>query len=84
MVERSKDENMVLKGLKGAHSTVDSDEPVMEKEKSSKQGTKIADIDADVEINLEKVQAKAYNLDLDHQEKVLSMLDVNDEEPAGV
>nr|GFC51552.1 hypothetical protein [Tanacetum cinerariifolium] len=26
----------------------------------------------------------AYNLDLDHQEKVLSMLDVNDEEPAGV
>nr|GFB62371.1 hypothetical protein [Tanacetum cinerariifolium] len=41
---------------------------------------KIADIDADVEINLEKVQAEAYNLDLDHQEKVLIMLDVNDEE----
>nr|GEY10320.1 hypothetical protein [Tanacetum cinerariifolium] len=28
--------------------------------------------------------AEAYNLDLDHQEKVLSMLDVNDEEPADV
>nr|GEZ57865.1 hypothetical protein [Tanacetum cinerariifolium] len=41
-------------------------------------------IDADVEINLEKVQAEAYNLDLDHQEKVLSMMDVNDEEPADV
>nr|GFB96813.1 hypothetical protein [Tanacetum cinerariifolium] len=56
----------------------------MEKEKSSKQGKKIADIDTDVEFNLEKAQAEAYNLDLDHQEKVLSMLDVNDEEPADV
>nr|GEV77358.1 retrotransposon protein, putative, unclassified [Tanacetum cinerariifolium] len=44
----------------------------------------IADIDADVEINLEKAQAEAYNLDLDHQEKVLSMMDVNEEEPADV
>nr|GEY29942.1 hypothetical protein [Tanacetum cinerariifolium] len=41
----------------------------MEKEKSSKHGRKIADIDADVEFNLEKAQAEAYNLDLDHQEK---------------
>nr|GEX29246.1 hypothetical protein [Tanacetum cinerariifolium] len=47
-------------------------------------GRKIVDIDVDVEINLEKVQAEAYNLDLNHQEKVLSMLDVNDDEPAGV
>nr|GEU44580.1 putative ribonuclease H-like domain-containing protein [Tanacetum cinerariifolium] len=68
-VERLEEENMVLKELKGVHFTIDSDEPVMEKEESSKQGRKIADIDADVEINLEKVQAKAYNLDLDHQEK---------------
>nr|GEU39764.1 hypothetical protein [Tanacetum cinerariifolium] len=51
-------------------------------EESSKQERKIIDIDVDVEINLEKVQAEAYNLDLDHQKKVLSMLDVNDEEPA--
>nr|GEY81494.1 hypothetical protein [Tanacetum cinerariifolium] len=28
--------------------------------------------------------SEAYNLDLDNQEKVLSMLDVNDEEPAGL
>nr|GEU31726.1 retrovirus-related Pol polyprotein from transposon TNT 1-94 [Tanacetum cinerariifolium] len=45
---------------------------------------KIADIDDDVEINLEKAQAEAYNLDLDHQEKVLSMMDVNEEESADV
>nr|GEX58965.1 hypothetical protein [Tanacetum cinerariifolium] len=50
------------------------------KEKSSKQWRKIADIDVDVEINLEKAQAEAYNLDLDHQEKDLSMMDVNKEE----
>nr|GEY82722.1 retrotransposon protein, putative, unclassified [Tanacetum cinerariifolium] len=74
----------VLKEFKGVQSTVDYDEPVMKKEESSKQGSKIAVIDADVKINLEKVQAGAYNLDLDHQEKVLSMLDVNDEEPASV
>nr|GFB26285.1 hypothetical protein [Tanacetum cinerariifolium] len=47
-------------------------------------GRKIANIDADVEINLEKAQAEAYNLDLDHQEKVLRMLDVNNKEPADV
>nr|GEX49202.1 putative reverse transcriptase domain-containing protein [Tanacetum cinerariifolium] len=83
-IERLEEENIVLKELKGVYSIVDSDEPVMLKEESSKQGRKIADIDADVQINLEKVQAEAYNLDLDHQEKVLSMLDVIDEEPAGV
>nr|GEY06075.1 hypothetical protein [Tanacetum cinerariifolium] len=69
-VERLEEENRVLKELMGVHSKVDSNEPVMEKEESSKQGRKIADIDVDVKINLEKVQAKAYNLDLDHQEKV--------------
>nr|GEW18371.1 hypothetical protein [Tanacetum cinerariifolium] len=78
------EENRVLKELMGVHSKVNSDEPVMEKEESSKQERKIADIDTDVEINLEKTQAEAYNLDLDHQEKVLSMLVVNDEESADV
>nr|GEZ19226.1 hypothetical protein [Tanacetum cinerariifolium] len=34
------------------------------------RGRKIAVIDADVEINLEKVQAGAYNLDLDYQKKI--------------
>nr|GEU62060.1 hypothetical protein [Tanacetum cinerariifolium] len=56
----------------------------LESKESSKQRRKLAVIDADVEINLKKVQAEAYNLDLDHQEKVLSMLDVNDEELTGV
>nr|GEU49143.1 hypothetical protein [Tanacetum cinerariifolium] len=83
-VERLKEENMVLKEVKGVHYIVESDEPIMEKEESSKQRRKIAVINANVEINLEKVQAEAYNLDLDHQEKVLSMLDVNDEEPVSV
>nr|GFB46017.1 hypothetical protein [Tanacetum cinerariifolium] len=54
-VERLEDEKRVLKELKGVHSTVDSDKPVMEKEESSKQERKIADINVDVEINLEKV-----------------------------
>nr|GEU50003.1 putative ribonuclease H-like domain-containing protein [Tanacetum cinerariifolium] len=61
-VERLEEKNRVLKEHKGVHSTIDFDEPVMEKEESSKQGRKITDIDADV----------------------LSMLDVNDEEPADV
>nr|GEY09930.1 hypothetical protein [Tanacetum cinerariifolium] len=47
-VERLEEENRVLKELKSVHSKVDSNEPVMEMEKSSKQGRKIADIDADV------------------------------------
>nr|GEW51479.1 hypothetical protein [Tanacetum cinerariifolium] len=83
-VERLEEENRVLKELKSVHFKFDSDEHVMEMEKSSKQGRKIADIDADVEINLEKAQAEAYNLELDHQEKVLSMMDVNNEEPVDV
>nr|GFD60478.1 hypothetical protein [Tanacetum cinerariifolium] len=54
-VERLEEENRVLKELKGVPSTVDYDEPVLEKEESSKQRRKIAYIDADVEINLERV-----------------------------
>nr|GEZ37085.1 hypothetical protein [Tanacetum cinerariifolium] len=61
-VERLEEENRVLKELKGVHFTGDFDEPVMEKEESSKQGRKIADINANV----------------------LRLLDVNDDEPAGV
>nr|GEU54587.1 putative ribonuclease H-like domain-containing protein [Tanacetum cinerariifolium] len=61
-VERLEEENRVLKELKSVHSTDDATEPVMEKEKSSKQGRKIADIDADV----------------------LSMMDVNEEEPTDI
>nr|GEY73226.1 hypothetical protein [Tanacetum cinerariifolium] len=76
--------NRVLKELKRVHSIDDADEPIMKTEKSSKQGRKMADIDTDVEINLEKAEAEAYNLDLDHQEKVLSMIDVSEEELADV
>nr|GEV88227.1 hypothetical protein [Tanacetum cinerariifolium] len=61
-VERLEEENRVLKELNSVHSIVDADEPVMKKEKSSKQGRKITDIDTDV----------------------LSMLDVNEEEPVDV
>nr|GEW82637.1 hypothetical protein [Tanacetum cinerariifolium] len=44
----------------------------------------IAYMNEDVEVNLEKAQAKAYNLDLQHSEKVLSMQDIDEEEPAKV
>nr|GEW57321.1 hypothetical protein [Tanacetum cinerariifolium] len=57
-VERLEEGNKVLKELKSVYSTDNADEPVMEKEKSSKQGRKIADIDADVEINLEKLKLR--------------------------
>nr|GEX79269.1 hypothetical protein [Tanacetum cinerariifolium] len=46
----------------------------MDKEESSKHGRKIVDIDADVEVNLENL----YNLDMDHEETILSMQDVTD------
>nr|GEU70554.1 hypothetical protein [Tanacetum cinerariifolium] len=47
-VERLEEENRILKELKGVHSTVASDEPIMKNEKSSKQGRKLADINANV------------------------------------
>nr|GEW47104.1 uncharacterized mitochondrial protein AtMg00810-like [Tanacetum cinerariifolium] len=55
-----------------------------DKEESFKQGRMIADMDEDVEVNLEEAQAKAYNLDLQHSEKVLNMQDIDEEEPAKV
>ncbi|GJU59114.1 putative reverse transcriptase domain-containing protein, partial [Tanacetum coccineum] len=48
-------------------------ETVVDKEESSEQGRKIADIDADAEVNLENV----YNLDMAHEKTVLSMQDVD-------
>nr|GEY10844.1 hypothetical protein [Tanacetum cinerariifolium] len=62
----------------------DTAAPVFNKEKSFKQGRIIAEIDKDVEINLEEAQAKLYKIDLEHPEKVLSMRDVDKEEPAEV
>nr|GEZ26932.1 hypothetical protein [Tanacetum cinerariifolium] len=78
------DENRVLKELHSVHSKVDTTAPVVEKEKSFKQGRIIIDIDEDVEINLEEAQAKTYRMYLEHSENVLSMQDVNDEEPVEV
>nr|GFC68796.1 hypothetical protein [Tanacetum cinerariifolium] len=53
-VDKLEEENMVLKELHSVHSKVDTVAPVVEKEKSSKQERIIAEIDEDVEINLEK------------------------------
>nr|GEU49031.1 ribonuclease H-like domain, reverse transcriptase, RNA-dependent DNA polymerase [Tanacetum cinerariifolium] len=77
-VEKLEEQNMSLtKKLKSFNSKVKSlvfKESVVDQEKSSKQGRKVIDIDADAEVNLENV----YNLDLDHEETVLSMQDVTD------
>nr|GEX62204.1 zinc finger, CCHC-type [Tanacetum cinerariifolium] len=77
-VEKLEEENMSLtKELKSFNTKVESPafkETVVDKEKSSKQGKKIADIDADAEVNLENM----YNLDMAYEETVLSMQDVTD------
>nr|GEV47112.1 ribonuclease H-like domain-containing protein [Tanacetum cinerariifolium] len=77
-VEKLEEENKSLtKEPKSFNTRVESlaiKETVVDKEESSKQGRKIADIDADREINLENV----YNLDKAHNETVLSMQDVID------
>nr|GEW06088.1 hypothetical protein [Tanacetum cinerariifolium] len=77
-VEKFEEENRLLtKELKSFNSKVESPafkEIIVDKEKSSKQGRKIADIDADTDVNLENV----YNLDLAHEETVLSMQDITD------
>nr|GFA42292.1 hypothetical protein [Tanacetum cinerariifolium] len=52
----------------------DFKETVVDKEKSSKHKRKITDINANIELNLENL----YNLDMAHEETVLSMQDVTD------
>nr|GEV79799.1 hypothetical protein [Tanacetum cinerariifolium] len=56
----------------------------VDKLEEDNKGRIIADIDEDVEINLEEAHAKPYRMDLKHPQKVLSMHDVDDEEPAEV
>nr|GEU34560.1 putative reverse transcriptase domain-containing protein [Tanacetum cinerariifolium] len=77
-VEKLEEENMSLtKEFKSFNTRVESPsikETIMDKEELSKQRRKIADIDADAEVNLENV----YNLDMAHEETVLSMQDVTD------
>nr|GEW07869.1 hypothetical protein [Tanacetum cinerariifolium] len=56
--------------------------PVEDKEELFKQRRMRVDMDEDVEVNLEEAHAKACNLDLQHSKKVLSMQDIDEEEPA--
>nr|GEZ58567.1 hypothetical protein [Tanacetum cinerariifolium] len=77
-VEKLEEENRSLtKELKSFNTRVESPAikiTIVDKEESSKQGRKIADIDADAEVNLKNV----YNLDMAHEETVLSMQDITD------
>nr|GEW49206.1 hypothetical protein [Tanacetum cinerariifolium] len=77
-VEKLEEEKKSLtKELKSFNTRVESltiKETVVDKEESSKQRRKIADIDADAKVNLENV----YNLNMAHKETVLSMQDVID------
>nr|GEZ48826.1 zinc finger, CCHC-type [Tanacetum cinerariifolium] len=76
-VETLEEENMSLtKELTSFYTRVESQaikETVVDKEESSKQRRKIADIDADAKVNLESV----FNLDMANEEIVLSMQDVD-------
>nr|GEV02676.1 hypothetical protein [Tanacetum cinerariifolium] len=73
-VEKLKEKNMSLtKEHKSFNTRVESltiKETVVDNEESSKQGRKIADIDANAEVKLENV----YNLDMAHKETVLSIV----------
>nr|GEU68060.1 hypothetical protein [Tanacetum cinerariifolium] len=75
-VEKLEEKNRsLIKELKSLNTRVKSltiKEIIVDKEESSKQGRKITDIDADVEVNLKNV----YNLDMAHEETVLKMVEV--------
>nr|GEW80147.1 hypothetical protein [Tanacetum cinerariifolium] len=83
-VHKLEEENRILKETSFKSAKVDTAKPVEDIEESFKQEMMIADMDEDVEVNLQEAQAKAYNLDLQHSEKVLSMHDTDEEEPAEV
>nr|GFA42363.1 hypothetical protein [Tanacetum cinerariifolium] len=80
----NKEENKILKETSFKSAKVDTATPVEDKEESFKQGRMIAKMDKDVEVNLQEAQDMAYNLDLQHLNKVLSMQDTDEEEPAEV
>nr|GFA05379.1 hypothetical protein [Tanacetum cinerariifolium] len=77
-------ENRVFKELHSVHSKADTAAPIVDKEKSFKQGRIIVENDKDVEINMEEAHAKLYKIDLEHPEKVFSMQDVDKEKPVEV
>nr|GFA82029.1 hypothetical protein [Tanacetum cinerariifolium] len=83
-VHKLEEENMILKEKSFKSANINTAAPVEDKEESFKHGRMIADMDEDVEVNLEEAQAKTYNLDLQHLEKVLSMQDIDEEEPTQV
>nr|GFA14078.1 hypothetical protein [Tanacetum cinerariifolium] len=83
-VDQLEEENKALKEKSFKTTQVDTAAPVENMEKSFKRGRMIADMDEDIEVNLQEAQAKAYNLDLQHSKKVLSMHDIDEEEPAEV
>nr|GEV08259.1 hypothetical protein [Tanacetum cinerariifolium] len=83
-VHKLEEENRILKEKSFKSAKIDTATSIEDKEESFKQGMMIADMDEDVDVNLEEAQAKTYNLDLQHSEKVLSMQDINEEEPAKV
>nr|GEZ82871.1 hypothetical protein [Tanacetum cinerariifolium] len=83
-VYKLEEENRILKEKSFKFAKINTTAPVKDKEESFKQGRMIVDMDEDVEVNLEEAQAKAYNLDLLHSEKVHSMQDINEEEPTKV
>nr|GEZ71173.1 hypothetical protein [Tanacetum cinerariifolium] len=77
-VDQLKEENRVLKDKSFKTTQVAIAAPVEDMEKSFKQERMKVNMDEDAE----EVHAKAYNLDLQHAEKVLSMQDTDEEEPA--
>nr|GFB50937.1 hypothetical protein [Tanacetum cinerariifolium] len=78
-VHKLEEENKILKEKSFKFAKIDTATPVEDKEESFKHKRMIVDMDEEVEVNL--AQAKAYNLDLQHLEKVLSMQDIDEEEP---
>nr|GEV50177.1 putative ribonuclease H-like domain-containing protein [Tanacetum cinerariifolium] len=79
-VDQLEEENRTLKETSFKTTQVNTAAPIENMEKSFKQERMIANMDEDVE----EAQAKAYNLDLQHAEKVFSMHDIDEEEPAEV
>nr|GEW65048.1 hypothetical protein [Tanacetum cinerariifolium] len=77
-VDQLEKENRALKEIYFKTTQVDTAAPVEHMENSFKQGRMTADMDEDIK----EAQAKAYNFDLQHAEKVLSMQDTDEEEPA--
>nr|GEU81991.1 hypothetical protein [Tanacetum cinerariifolium] len=71
-VHKLEEENRILKEKSFKSVKIDTVASVEDKEESFKHGRMIADMDEDVKVNLEEALVKAYNLDLQHSEKVVT------------